>query len=131
MVSKTTGKPLDNQSCTVGEHMKMYPVHIPPTMDDSSVWLPSSSLVIVTHVDHTEHRCAWRFITTPAWLLTANRWQTVTKMEEGGGTKYESIEVFEGLASWILKWFMAANLGKSVKAMGEALKQRAEDATWS
>lgn len=57
----------------------------------------------------------------------------MTKMEGegGGGTKYESIEVFEGLAAWLLKWFMAANLRKSVKAMGEALKQRAEEATWS
>lgn len=57
----------------------------------------------------------------------------MTKMEGegGGGTKYESIEVFEGLAAWLLKWFMAANLRKSVKAMGEALKHRAEEATWS
>jgi len=49
----------------------------------------------------------------------------VTEMEDG--TRYESIEVFEGLAAWILKWFMATNLKKSVQAMGEALKRRAED----
>lgn len=47
--------------------------------------------------------------------------------ETEDGARYESIEVFDGLAAWILKWFMATNLKKSVKAMGDALKRRAED----
>lgn len=126
MVSKTDNKPLEDQTAKEGEYLMMSPVHIPPTMDDSSVWFPSSSLEVITVVDHVNHRCSWRYISLPQWLLCANRWQALSAVE-GGGTKYESVEVFTGLAAYILKIFLANGLKKGFTAMGESLKRRCEE----
>jgi hypothetical protein len=45
----------------------------------------------------------------------------------GGGTKYESIEVFTGFAAYFLKLFMGSGLRKGFTAMGEGLKKRCEE----
>lgn len=45
----------------------------------------------------------------------------------GGGTKYESIEVFTGLAAYFLKFFLGSGLKKGFVEMGEALKKRCEE----
>ena len=65
----------------------------------------------------------------PPWLMTTERWQwlTVVQGEDGSTkTKYESIEVFNGPAAYIVKFFVAPYLRIAFKAMGEDLKQRAE-----
>ena len=127
MVSKTNKKPLEDQTPKEGEYLLMSPVHIPPTMDDASVWFPSSSLEVITTVDHENYRCSWRYISLPHWLLCADRWQALSTVE-GGGTKYESIEVFTGLAAYFLKIFLRSGLKKGFTAMGEGLKKRCEEA---
>jgi hypothetical protein len=96
-------------------------------MDDSSVWFPSSSLELLTVVDHQNYRCSWRYMSLPHWLLCSNRWQALSTVE-GGGTKYESIIVFTGLVAYILRIFMASGLKKGFVATGEALKKRCEEA---
>lgn len=95
-------------------------------MDDSSVWFPSSSLEVITVVDHENYRCSWRYISLPRWVLSADRWQALSTTEDGK-TKYESIEVFSGVAAYFLKFFMASGLKKGFDAMGEGLKKRAEE----
>jgi hypothetical protein len=126
MVSKADKKPLDDQTPREGGHLLMSPVHIPPTMDDSSVWFPSSSLELITVIDHENYRCSWIYISLPHWLLCAERWQAVSTVV-GGGTKYESIEVFTGLAAYFLKFFLGSGLKKGFTEMGEALKKRCEE----
>lgn len=128
MVSKSNGKPLDDQTPKEGQHILMSPVHLPPTMDDASVWFPSSSLDIITLIDHENHRCSWRYVSSmslPGWVLGSNRWQALSTTGDGK-TKYESVEVFTGLVAYILKYFMAGNLKKGFEAMGEGLKKWAE-----
>lgn len=65
------------------------------------------------------------YISMPEWMMGANRWQALSTTGDGK-TKYESVEVFTGLAAWILKFFMAGNLKKGFEAMAEGLKRRAE-----
>jgi hypothetical protein len=127
MVSKTDRIPLDDQTPKEGEYLMMSPVHIPPTMNDSSVWVSTTSLGVVTVVDHENYRCSWRNVSLPRWLLSAERWLAVSTVL-GGGTKYESIEVFSGVAAILLRIFMGSGLKKGFVAMGEALKKRCEEA---
>jgi len=126
MVTKTDKKPLDDQTPKEGEYLIMSPVHIPPTMNDSSVWLSTTSLGLITVVDNENYRCSWRNVSLPRWLLCAERWYAVSTVL-GGGTKYESIEVFTGIAAIFLMIFMSNGLRKGFAAMGEALKKRCEE----
>ena len=125
MVSKTDNKPLADQTAKEGEHLLMSPVHIPPTMDDASVWFPSSSLELITTIDHENYRCSWRYISLPQWLLSATRWQALSVVA-GGKTKYESVEVFTGVVAYVLKVVLRSGLRKGFEAMGEGLKRRSE-----
>ena len=127
MVTKTDKKPLDDQTPKEGEYLIMSPVHIPPTMNDSSVWLSTTSLGLITVVDNENYRCSWRYVSLPHWLLSADRWQAVSTVL-GGGTKYESLIVFTGLAAYIMRLFLKSGLQKGFVEMGEALKNRCEKA---
>jgi hypothetical protein len=65
----------------------------------------------------------------PPWLMTTERWQWLTDVEDVDGshkTKYETIEVFNGPAAWIVKWFVSPYLKMGFEAMAKDLKQRAE-----
>lgn len=126
MVSKTEKRPLEDQTPKEGEYLVMAPVHIPPTMNDSSVWFSTSYLGLVTVVDHENYRCSWRNVSLPRWLLVAERWHAVSTVL-GGGTKYESIEVFSGVAAIFLRVFMGNGLRRGFVAMGDALKRRCEE----
>lgn len=107
--------------------MHIYPVHLPPTLNDASVffWQKQSTNVISTAVDPIAHRVAWVTTGVPRFLLFANRWQILTEVE-GGRTKYESVETFSGVLAYFVKWFVGANLRLGVRAMAEGLKERAE-----
>ena len=96
-------------------------------MDDASVWFSSSSLGLITTIDHKNYRCSWRYISLPQWLLSATRWQALSVVE-GGKTKYESFEVFGGVLAYVLKVVLGSGLKKGVEAMGEGLKRRSEEA---
>ncbi|GAW00358.1 hypothetical protein LENED_001872 [Lentinula edodes] len=75
---------------SVGHHIKLYPVHLPPTLDDANVGLLQTSSVLaeVTVLDHNNYRVAWR-------------------IAESGGAgvdvkcKYESYEVFKGILAYV------------------------------
>lgn len=103
----------------------MYPVHIPPTFADSSVWFPSSAFEIITHVDNENHRLAWLNLMAPKFILHAERWQALSAVE-GGKTKYETVEVFSGILAWVLKLLMEGGLNKGFEAMAEGLKTQSE-----
>lgn len=42
-------------------------------------------------------------------------------------TKYESVEVFEGILAYVVKWALRRGLDQGFQAMGDALKIRAEE----
>ncbi|KAJ3715670.1 hypothetical protein C8R42DRAFT_778918 [Lentinula raphanica] len=124
----------DSTPLSVGNRIELYPVHLPPTMDDDHVGFlqKNSILAEVTVLDHENHRVAWRVAgMLPRWMLDVERWQMIT-VEEGRerGTemkcKYESYEVFRGALAYAVQWFVGKELEMGVDAMGEALKGRAE-----
>jgi len=126
VVSKIDHQALEDQTLRPSEYVLMSPVHIPPTMDDSSVWVSTSSLALVTVVDHENYRYSWKYVSLPRWLLSVERWVGVSTVL-GGGTKYESMEVFKGIAAIFLRIFIGKGLKKGFVAMGEALKTRCEE----
>ncbi|GBE86973.1 hypothetical protein SCP_1002180 [Sparassis crispa] len=117
-------KPLDSQILQEGRHLLME-VHIPPTSDRSHK--PTShAFELITNVDHAAHRVCW-VSTYPRWFIEAVRWQTLSPVDgEEGKTKYESREVFRGIGSWILRWFLAGGLQQGFDACAQGLKRRAE-----
>ncbi|KAJ3843040.1 hypothetical protein F5878DRAFT_606038 [Lentinula raphanica] len=129
VMSKSDSAPL-----SVGNRLELYPVHLPPTMDDDHVGFlqKNSTLVEVTVLDHENYRVAWRVAgMLPRWMLDAERWQMITVEEGGDGgaemkCKYESYEVFRGVLAYVVQWFVGKELDMGVDAMAEALKLRAE-----
>ena len=91
-------------------------------MDDSVRTIKAFEQII--HFDEETHRLAWKTL-FPAWFIRGERWQALSKTEDGR-TKYEAREVFAGIGAFTIKWFLSKNLQKSFDAMGEALKARAE-----
>ncbi|KDQ55901.1 hypothetical protein JAAARDRAFT_313538 [Jaapia argillacea MUCL 33604] len=114
--------PCQDPTPAEGKHLLIY-ANIPPTMDKT----PSkpSAFEIITLVDNENYRISWRNIDFPSKLLVANRWQTLSEVE-GGKTKYETTEVFNGLAAYYIRWFLAKDLQKSFDAFAEGLKMRSE-----
>ena len=62
---------------------------------------------------------------TDGFLLKANRYQTLTPLEDGR-TQYESREPFEGLLAPLILWWHRENLMRGYKWAAEGLKERAE-----
>ncbi|KAJ3727330.1 hypothetical protein DFJ43DRAFT_1086345 [Lentinula guzmanii] len=125
----------DSAPLSVGHRIKLFPVHLPPTMDDGNVGFlqKNSTLVEVTVLDHENHRVAWRLANgLPRWMLDAERWQMITAEEDGGSEggemkcKYESYEVFKGILGYVVQWFVGKELKMGVDAMAEELKRRSE-----
>ncbi|KAJ4476347.1 hypothetical protein C8J55DRAFT_431583, partial [Lentinula edodes] len=109
---------------SVGHRIKLYPVHLPPTLDDANVGLLQTSSVLaeVTVLDHNNYRVAWRIAgMLPRWMLDAERWQMVTVEETDVKCKYESYEVFKGILAYVGK-----ELAMGINAMAEGLTRRAE-----
>ncbi|KAJ3856698.1 hypothetical protein EV368DRAFT_78447 [Lentinula lateritia] len=119
---------------SVGNRIKLYPVHLPLILDDANVGLLQTSSVFaeVTVLDHNNHHVAWRIAgMLPRWTLDAERWQMVTVEESGGGgadvkCKYESFEVFKGILAYVVRCYVGRELTMGVNAMAEGLKRRAE-----
>ncbi|KAL0574446.1 hypothetical protein V5O48_007510 [Marasmius crinis-equi] len=127
VVDAKMGTPLVDQTPSVGCHILMDPVHLPPTMRPSSelwFWQKNSTRIWISHLDKDNYRVAWR-TSGPAFLLEAERWQMLTKTADGK-VKYETFECFRGPLAYIVKFFVGHNLNKGVRAMAEGLKQRAE-----
>ena len=122
VVTYGSGKPHPDQTAKEGVVLALK-TNIPPSMSPPG-WFSPSATEIITHLDPDNHRVAWAN-TAPKWILAAQRWQSLTAVE-GGKTKYETIEVFNGPAAYLVKWFVGHNLKLSTTAMAEDLKKRAE-----
>lgn len=95
-------------------------VHIPPSMEPQR---SSTTSLLVTLVDAENYRVAWKN-RMPQWLMRTERWQWLTVVD--GKTKYETIEVFNGPAAYLVRWFVGSGLKKSFQAMADDLKTRTE-----
>ncbi|KAF8490008.1 hypothetical protein F5888DRAFT_1929464 [Russula emetica] len=117
--------PLLSQTAAPGRRIRLR-IHVPPTMDDVST-KGSTTEEILTHVDDTSFRLAWRFATPARWLLSAERWQI---LRDGGSgdqrTVYETWEFLGGLLAYVIRFFMRTKLQNSFDAMSRALKDVAE-----
>ncbi|TRM69403.1 hypothetical protein BD626DRAFT_473953 [Schizophyllum amplum] len=124
-----SGKPLEDQTPREGRHLYISPVHLPPSIEATKSTRVSSAFEIITVVDRENYRLAWQNVALPEflrpYLMFADRWQMLSEVE-GGKTKYEAIEVFNGLAAYFIKWIVGAHLQQGFEATGVALKARAE-----
>jgi hypothetical protein len=126
-VERQSKKPIANQTLAVGQMIYMYPVHVPPTMDEPGFGQTKSAYVVTTTVDHDNHRVAWETAGLPKFLLHAERWQILTVVGDGK-VEYHTFEPFNGLLAYILKWFMKDKLQSGLEAVADGLKARAESA---
>jgi hypothetical protein len=127
VLDERTYKPVDDRLSRVGQPMIIYPIHIPPTMDNPGVFGRSSIQAISTTYDPENFRVAWKTNTPlPEWLFRAERWQELTEVGDGK-TKYENFEVFYGPLSYLLEFFFGNGLKLGAIAMAEGLKKRAEE----
>ncbi|KAG1732632.1 uncharacterized protein EDB91DRAFT_1251684 [Suillus paluster] len=115
---------LPDETPREGCYLYISPVNIPPSFE--STWFPSSAFERITALDHENYRAAWVNIDMPHWLLNAERWQALVEVE-GGKTRYETIEVFDGLLAYLIKVFVGNGLKRGFIAMAEGLKSRAEE----
>ncbi|KAJ7042806.1 hypothetical protein C8F04DRAFT_1207830 [Mycena alexandri] len=107
-IVSATGVALADQTPAAGDLMLISPIHIPPTMGEPQFMGSLSITVLVESIDHENYRAAWS--------LTI----------EGGKTKYESIEVFHGILTYICNFFLRKKLKLGIKVMAEGLKSRCE-----
>jgi len=99
---------------------------MPPTMDDTNA-KGHTTEEILTHVDNTTFRLAWRFATPARWLINSERWQILRDGGPGDQTTvYETWESVGGLLAYVIRFFMRTKLQDSFDAMSRALKNRAE-----
>jgi hypothetical protein len=113
--------------------MVIYPINIPPSMDDSHPTLVTkltSISIISTTYDPSNFRLGWKAdipLWIPRWLFRVERWQELTVVTANGNTKYETLEVFYGPVGYIMKWLFGSKMMDGVTAMAEALRKRAEE----
>ncbi|KAF8064013.1 hypothetical protein FPV67DRAFT_1420573 [Lyophyllum atratum] len=123
IVDKSKNK-LPDQTPAEGQYLLIAPVHLPPTMGEPGWFQEQSAFEIITTVDHENHRVAWANIALPKFLLSAERWQTLSVVD--GKTKYETREVFGGIIAYLVKFFMYEKLVQGFRAQAEGLKKQAE-----
>ncbi|KAJ7601006.1 hypothetical protein C8J56DRAFT_23715 [Mycena floridula] len=124
IIDPQTGAALASQTLTgPGQKMRLN-THLPPTLGEGSFFQKNTTHVLSIAMDPINHRAAW-ITTTPKFLLYAERWQTLTVLEDGK-VKYDTIETFQGILAYFVKWFVGSNLRLAFKAMAEGLKNRAE-----
>ncbi|KAG6866338.1 hypothetical protein C0991_005805 [Blastosporella zonata] len=123
-ITDKSGNPLPDQTPAVGQYLLIAPVHLPPTMGEPGWFQKQSAFEKITTVDHENFRVAWVNIALPKFLLSAERWQALSVVD--GKTKYETVEVFGGLAAYIVKFFMYQKLVLGFNAQAEGLKKYAE-----
>lgn len=121
-----SGRPLYDQTPAEGKYINISPVHLPPTMGNPRFMGTGSAFVEITVLDKEGYRAAWETAGyMPAWLLHAERWQTLTALP-GGQTRYDAMEVFSGPVAYLVKLFVGSALKQGFQAMADTLKERAE-----
>ncbi|KAG7447400.1 uncharacterized protein BT62DRAFT_948474 [Guyanagaster necrorhizus] len=124
-ITDSSGNILPDQTIAEGKFVHIYPVHLTPSLEDVPFYNRFSAFVVCTALDHENHRVAWK-TTLPRWLLDAERWQSCTVVP-GGKVKYESIEVFNGILAYLVRFFVGQKLINGVGAMARGLQAKSEN----
>ncbi|KAH9957026.1 hypothetical protein BC827DRAFT_728640 [Russula dissimulans] len=125
VISEHDKTPLLSQIAAPGRRIRLR-LHVPPTMNDAET-KASTAEEILTYVDTTSFRLAWRFATPARWLIDAERWQVLLDGgTDGEKTVYQTWEFFGGLLAYVLWFFMSVKLQSSFDAMAHALKNKVE-----
>ena len=81
----------------------------------------------VTEYDPSAYRTVWTVKGYPTWLLRAERIQVLSEVDgDPSKTKYETVEEFNGLLAYIIKWWIGKDIKTSFNAGAKALKDRVE-----
>ncbi|KIM41741.1 hypothetical protein M413DRAFT_18729 [Hebeloma cylindrosporum] len=120
-----SNQPLEDQTPSVGKHISIA-VNIPPKLGEPGWFGSGSAFVRIEVFDSQNFRAVWTTAGFPHWLLHSERWQTLTVDETNGKTRYETIEVFDGVVAYAIKFFVGGMLRLGFKAAAESLKARAE-----
>ncbi|KAF9221722.1 hypothetical protein BS17DRAFT_784563 [Gyrodon lividus] len=121
--------PASQQTPRAGAHLLIRPVHIPPSFDSPKIFPAGSAFEVITTFDLENYRCAWKNVEWPDWALDAERWQALVEVVEDGRkkTRYETIEVFNGLLAYPISYFVGSGLQAGFSAMAQGLKKRSEE----
>jgi len=123
--------PIDDQTPYENSRV-IIKVQIPPLEPPITSSTPSNPLHAqtaydnITNIDMDGNRFSWISMVPPKASLDAQRWTALSEVDGGGGTFYESREVFRGpLASIVLKLY-AEGIQAGYDAQTAALKERVE-----
>jgi hypothetical protein len=122
VVTDKSGNPIEDQTPRANTYVTMktnMPASLKPTRSYGS------TRCLVTVLDHESFRAAWVYDMMPNWLLSAERWQTLTVLDNRR-TRYETREVFGGVLAYIVKFLYQETLNQCCIAMGKALKEVSE-----
>ncbi|KZV65030.1 hypothetical protein PENSPDRAFT_690226 [Peniophora sp. CONT] len=97
--------------------------HIPPTMDESISLTRSDE--VITELDPTNFRVAWKFLPPVPGILNAERWQQLEETEDGK-TKFETKETFYGPVAYVVRWMLRDKLQNAFEVYADDLKKRSE-----
>ncbi|KZP05040.1 hypothetical protein FIBSPDRAFT_843358 [Athelia psychrophila] len=78
----------------------------------------------ITTIDYIINRFSWQSTIPSPSLINATRWSALSVV--GGGTYYESREVFDGPLAETVKELYGVGLQEGYVAQGVAMKERAE-----
>lgn len=120
-----SNQPLEDQTPAEGKHISIA-INMPPKLGEPGWFGSGSAFVKIEMLDSQDFRAVWTTAGFPRWLLSSERWQMLSVDETSGKTRYETIEVFGGVAAYAIKFFVGGMLRLGFRAAAESLKARAE-----
>ncbi|PSR79939.1 hypothetical protein PHLCEN_2v6840 [Hermanssonia centrifuga] len=127
VLALTTSVEIDSPIEKVWQVLLDFPSY-PECSPSESPFAFNTTHLRIHHLDEETHRIAW-VNCMPSWLMTTERWQWLTVVDDGEGsrkTKYETLETFNGPAAYLVKWFVKKDLEAGFIGMAVGLKERAE-----
>jgi hypothetical protein len=120
-----SGQPLEDQTPAEGKHIAVV-VNMPPKFGEPGWFGSGSATTQIEMLDSQNFRAVLTTTGLPHWLSQSERWQMLSVDETTGKTRYDTIEVFDGLVAYVIKFLMGSKLSVGFRAAAECLKARAE-----
>jgi len=118
-------QPLEDQTPAEGNQVSIA-VNMPPKLEEPGLFGRGSATVQIDMLDSQNFRAVWTTVGVPHWLSHSERWQVLTVDETTGKTRYDTIEVFDGLMAYVIQFLLGGMLRAGFRAAAETLKARAE-----
>jgi len=120
-----SGQPLEDQTPAEGKQIAIV-VNMPPKLGEPGWFGSGSATTQIEMLDSQNFRAVWTTVGLPHWLSHSERWQVLSVDETTGKTRYDTIEVFDGLVAYVIKFLMGGKLSVGFRAAAESLKAKAE-----